>query len=857
MQFARWISSVGKALLPLYRFVFLSLFLLLSGYQAYASHGLAGNITYKNIGQNRYLVTLTTFTNPCSRGVDRCQVTIEVWGYLNGKYYQVDAPELVNINRINGTKPLSPFLDACAGSNIPPGEIIRNYPGGCIKKNVYQGIITLRGSGCFVFRYYDFARVEGVLNMLNSGNVSWYCETTLCNNTFVGGDDSPVIKNDPVDRACVGKEWSYNPAAYDPNGDSLVFSLRCSQNYDNSSIKIPICSPGYVFPDQIFPSANNKFSVNSRTGVVTWKSPQLAGIYNFALVIDSYRGGGYTGTIVRDIAIQVDQCTNNPPILSVGKDTCVSTNQNIQFTARARDPDAGDSLYFYNTNGSDGPSAPFLLGATLIPPNDIAKQPQLVALQPPNPNPTDPNFWPISTVFGWTPGCNALSHSPWRVDFYAHDNLNRAVPSPSIVTGPPLATNAVVNINVVAQGVGNVKAKRIPNRSVRLDWTTAGVCTGIIGFEVYRAIDSLNVAPNACCTDNPTSGGYQKIATLKDTARSYTDGPNLPFRGKYCYRIVSVYQPRGTGSELVRSCPSNQSCVSLSLQAPIILNVDVTQTNATTGSIFVLWRQPNFSLINTTFYPPPYTYRLEISSGVGSSAFTPVAGATALTDSFYTVTGLNTAARGYTFRVKIVDKNNVVADSSSPASSIFLVASPLNKAAQVKWNIQNGWINDSYDLYRASTITGGYTLLATIPVTDINQTSFSYIDGGLLRGQQVCYYVQASGSYRNPAIHTNTLINKSNRSCTAATDTIPPCLPSAFNSTIDCANYSVTFAWNPPPDTCGGGIAFYNIWRAGIRVLYKLEMHWASLILGDLTVVSLTMPQLFLPKQLLISHQVH
>lgn len=791
----------------------------------HATHGLAGSITYRSLGNNQYEVTLTTFTNPCAASVDRCFATIEVWGLVtvNGvtSYVRVDAPELVNLPRVNGSTTLGAPFNACPGT--PGGEVLRKPTASfCVKKNIYRGIITLRGGGCFEFRYSDYARINGVVNMANSGDISWFCRTQLCNNPFTGGDDSPVLLNDPVDDACVGKVWSYNPAGFDVNGDSLSFSIKCSENYDGSRILNPICAPGYVFPDSIIPGANNRFRVNPITGVVTWNAPQLAGVYNFALVISSYRGGGFIGSITRDIAIIVQACTNDPPILSVGPDVCVTAGQTVQFLARARDPNPGDSLYFYNTN-TGIPSAPFSPSffplatdrATLIPPNDITRRPQLIALQPQAPNPPDPNFFPIATQFSWTPKCNALSATPWRVDFYVHDNLNRAVPSPSIVNGPPLAANAAVAITVSAPGLSNVTTQLAANRSVTLNWNTTGVCTGFIGFEIYRSIDSLNQAPNTCCTDDPTLGGYTRIATVGAGVRTFTDGPNLPFRGKYCYRIVTVYQPRGIGTELVRSCASRQSCITLNRDTPIILNADVTQTDAAAGAIFVRWRQPNFASFNPVFFPPPYRYRLEIANGVGGTAFTQVAGANGIPDSVFTVNGLNTVVRGYTFRVSVLDNNNQIAATSDPVSSIFLQTIPQNRAIQIRWSVQAGFINDTYTLFRAPAIGGPFTQLTTVNVTNITQQNFTFTDGGRPRGVQFCYFVRASGSYRNAQVHTAPLINNSNRSCTAATDTIPPCIPpnNAFRNAVNCTDFSVTFNWNAPPDSCGGGIAFYNVYR--------------------------------------------
>ncbi|MEL6653451.1 MAG: hypothetical protein AAFQ87_21860, partial [Bacteroidota bacterium] len=47
-----------------------------------ATHNLAGQITCEQSDPNqpnRYLITLTTYTDPAPAGVDRCSADIEIW----------------------------------------------------------------------------------------------------------------------------------------------------------------------------------------------------------------------------------------------------------------------------------------------------------------------------------------------------------------------------------------------------------------------------------------------------------------------------------------------------------------------------------------------------------------------------------------------------------------------------------------------------------------------------------------------------------------------------------------------------------------------------------------------------------
>ncbi len=784
---------------------------------AYATHGLAGNITYRYLGNNQYEVLLTTYTNPCAAGVDRCNVQLTVWSRIGVTEILVTT---LNLTRENGV------VGACnEGGTAPRGERLRFYTGGCIQRNLYRTTplqpLQLPAQGCFEIRYADFARVNGVVNISGSGSVAWYASTTICNITggVAGGpNSSPVLLNDPVDIACVNKVWSHNPGGFDPDGDSIAFRLECSRDWQPPDVPAPVCAPGYRFPNEVGGTpATNQFTVNPLTGVVTWNTPKVPGIYNFALATDEYRGGVLIGTVVRDIAIQVENCTNDPPIIAALDQACIQAGQSLTYPVRVRDPNPGDSLYFYLNNGDAtlGVRPPFngvSPAATLNPPAvfNPGNRPILTGLQPVLPNPVNPSFFPIASTFNWSNiPCGAVAIRDFQVDYYAHDNLNRAIPSPSIVTGPPLATNRTTNIRVYAPGINTLSGAVLAGRSIQLNWGPPLCTANLTAFEVYRSLDVASINPQ-CCGDSLTIGGYTRIATVAAGANSYTD-LNLPFRGRYVYRIVAVYEEPGVTGQRVRSCPSNEQPFFFDLEEPVILNADVTATSTTAGSIYLRWRMAN---LNPLFSPPPYTYIIQISPGIGTNNFTDLVGQPTLNvnDTFLVVNNLNTVARGYTFRVLVRDGSGVDVPSV-PASSIFLQTRSLNRAAEVRWNFSVPWVNSQYEILRAPTSAGPFTPLTTVAVSDINQNSYTYIDNGLARGQQVCYRVVSTGSYRTANI-PEVLVNGSNNNCTTVVDTIPPCFTefiTTISSSISCDPYEARFTFQAPPDSCSSGVDYYEV----------------------------------------------
>ena len=143
-----------------------------------ATHNRAGEITYVQISDLTYRITLTTFTYTLSYA-DRPELTIQ-WGDNTSSVAKRD----------------SIFA-------------LPNY----YRKNVYITTHTFPGPGIYNIVVQDPNRNYGVKNIPNSVNVVFALHTTLIVNPAMGRDATPVLLNPPYDKAAKGHIFIHNPAA--------------------------------------------------------------------------------------------------------------------------------------------------------------------------------------------------------------------------------------------------------------------------------------------------------------------------------------------------------------------------------------------------------------------------------------------------------------------------------------------------------------------------------------------------------------------------------------------------------------------------------------------------------------------
>ena len=95
-----------------------------------------------------------------------------------------------------------------------------------------------------------------------------------------GHNNSVQLLKMPIEDACLNQPWIHNPVAFDPDGDSLVYSLVPCMGAD------AIALAGWLLPDASTVNGSDVFSIDSQTGDVTWVVPPLAGEFNIAIKIE-------------------------------------------------------------------------------------------------------------------------------------------------------------------------------------------------------------------------------------------------------------------------------------------------------------------------------------------------------------------------------------------------------------------------------------------------------------------------------------------------------------------------------------------------------------------------------------------
>ncbi|MBC7382898.1 MAG: gliding motility-associated C-terminal domain-containing protein [Bacteroidia bacterium] len=717
----------------------------------YATHYRAGEITYKQINLNTYEITATTYTDPTNISADRAEIEL----------FFGDGKSAV-VARSNGS-----------------GEMVNLDPANLIKKNIYTTTHTYPGGSKYLISLADPNRIAGIRNINNgeSVNIPFYIESLLVISSL-GFNQSPILLLPPIDVGCRYKIFKHNPAASDPDGDSLAFTIIA-----------PKSSIGKEVPSFTIPAFSDSFSLAVNDGQVTWTTPITNGPYNFAILIREYRLGTLIGYVVRDMQVYINnECNNLPPLFTPVKDTCILANQMMQYTIHATDTNQGQLVTIRKYGG------PFV---------------QINSPATINPDPAIGPYTGVSTIFRWTPSCNAIRFRKHQAVFRATDNH----PTNS------LSDIMFWNIKVVGPAPKNVRILQDSNGFL-LSWKK-DICNLAFGYKIYRKVDSSYWKHGACEVGVSPVSGYVLYDTTQGVDNtSYFDneaGKGISPLIKYCYLITSFYPPRTENGTIIISdategYASDEVCDIILRTKPVITNVSVESTSATVGKIYVKWLRP--IVLDSNQNKPPYRMQLQrsLSAGSGYSNTGPdynYASYSELSDEQYLDSNLNTLDKQYFYKVIfLVTKNGklVPVEESILASSVRLIISSTNRTLIIKWNVNVPWKNFQTIVFRKNA-SGIFDSVG-------NTYTNIYKDTGLYNGFQYCYYLQTIGNY-NLQFYPFLLYNKSQEACGFPKDTIRPCAPVLAIDTPcnSFSNFKIALKWMYPP-TCDKDVIKYRIlWR--------------------------------------------
>jgi hypothetical protein len=443
-------------------------FILILVNVSFATHNRAGEITYSQVSDYTFEFTVTTFTNtkPTSDGIvpaDRPQLEI-LWGdgtySTMERYVYYDLPDYY-------------------------------------RKNIYKAKHTYSGASTYEILVEDPNRNEGVENIPNSVMVVFSIKTILQINPTLGFNNTPILLNPPVDKAAINQVFIHNPAAFDPDGDSLSYEMTVCTGENGDPID------SYQFPESKF----EPIYIDSITGNLVWNTPMVEGAFNVAFHINEWRQGVKIGQITRDMQIEVYDTENQPPKFDTIPPICGVAGELITFNVSAHD-EGNETISLTATGGAFATDS----AAEFI---------------------SVPAQGAVSGTFSWYTECLHVRKQPYQVVFKATDN-NEEV---------NLVDQISVDITIVGAPPANLSIAPT-NNSILLNWDIYD-CASHQGFNIYRSITPFGFVPGKCETGVPAYTGFELVATVDDiTATSYLDNNNeigLNQGFEYCYMVTAIF----------------------------------------------------------------------------------------------------------------------------------------------------------------------------------------------------------------------------------------------------------------------------------------------------------------------------
>lgn len=664
---------------------------------------------------------------------------------------------------------------------------------------------TYSSAGRFNIGYIEPNRNEGVLNIDNSVNTTFFVETQINIDPFLGCNNTPILLIPPIDRGCTSAAFFHNPGAFDPDGDSIAFELVVPKK------ELDVVVDGYEpLNDRSFyenfgegnetRDGEPTFFIDPITGEIEWNAPGRVGEYNIAFIVKEYRKirGEFflLGFVTRDMQIIVEDCDNERPELIIPEDICVEAGTIIDETIFGIDAD-NDQVKI------EAFSQVFDFGAT-ISPEDSQFQPSVP---------------PAELQFRWETECLDVRDQPYQVVFKITDN-------PPM--GPRLVSFATWNITVIGPKPV-ITAVEEDGQALRINWDSY-ICQNAELIQLWRRVDENPYMPDSCETGIRANAGYTMITELPVTATTFRD-TNLAAAAKYCYRLVAIF-PQPAGGE---SVVSDEVCFEfVPAEEPVITHVSVRRTDRVDGEVVVAWREP-FELGSLTL---PYVYKIERAVGLNGGNFAEVGMITdniGLMDSIgFVDSNINTTDNAFSYRIGIVDPSGSDPNEiiySATASSVRLAPTPRFGQIELNWTANVPWSNtiatspdNEHLIFRGfeGDTEADLELIATV---DVTQFGFTYTDTDVDDELIYCYRILTKGTYGNPDIRSP-LLNFSQVVCAQPSDSIPPCAPvlslelrscEEFFATASCDinDFSNQLDWTTEfVGDCQNDVGIYQVWYA-------------------------------------------
>ncbi len=178
-----------------------------------------------------------------------------------------------------------------------------------IQQYIYTGTIILPPCNSWSIRWTNIYRNNAIVNLMNPGTQEMFIEAVL-NNAAAPCNDSPVFTNTAIPYVCLGYPVSFSYGAFDPEADSLSYTLIGARRVNGNAIPyVAPNSPAAPIPGLVLDPATGLISFTLNT----------AGNWVVVVRVTQYNAAGQViGTIMRDMQFVAYPCDNIPPDAATG-----------------------------------------------------------------------------------------------------------------------------------------------------------------------------------------------------------------------------------------------------------------------------------------------------------------------------------------------------------------------------------------------------------------------------------------------------------------------------------------------------------------------------------------------------------
>ena len=551
--------SYFRSMTRLFRFTGVFAFFLFFSLNAHASHVPGGNITYECVGPNTYVITLTVFEDCGTAFYSNGPESISVTNSCGISFSSTLS--LPNITFQQEVSQLCPAVIAQNQSECNGGS----FPG--VYMHVWRDTVVLPAN-CdgWTFSFDDCCRNSS--NNLTGSSNDYYWESVL-NSTTAPCNSSPVITAQPIPYNCVNQPVTYNFGVYEPDGDSLSFSLIGALT--GSGTTAPY-QGGYTGASPIA-----GINIDPNTGEITF-TPTITGNFVVAVYIEEFNSSGnLVGSIIQDFQFEIITCTNiNPTPPTSGLTNFTSTGiltgpfdiqacegDSICFDIEFTDTNPTDSIYI-NSNITQ-----LFPGATMV---------------------QNSFFSPATASFCLiiSPGTNSFS----TISITANDNACPIVGVTSSAVGVTVITSTYAGQDVtMCQGIGT---QLQASGGSTFNWT---VLSG----------DPISIGNNFSCNNCPDPIANPAFSTVYQVVSNLSGG--CDFIDTVVVNVVPDFNYSLTQS-------STSTCMNADVQLSSIPTVFGAYTHQWSPATNLNYSNVFNPVFNTTS-PGSYDIELTLTSALG------------------------------------------------------------------------------------------------------------------------------------------------------------------------------------------------------------------------------------------------